>query len=298
MSSISLSHVALHVYVIFQLPPPLPISIHFSTSTLSISTLSISTLSTSTLSTSTISISTLSTSTFTLSTSFCPIPLFLLPLFLTSTLPSSTCSASTCCLSTLPTSTIWTSFFVISLFPLPLFYFHLFDFNLIDFHFFRIECPNQVAAKDMRKFKQILLDIETMYVWLLELEDAEKRVEALAEDSAPGPHHQAAADYQQRLLHCLSAGDRLVQVLFVRKGKVHTVVTFPLLLVTTSTLSTSTCYHFHSFHFHLLPLPLDLCPQGKGKRPTRPRPLRSWQSLFFLQFAFDQLPRGRSGKRV
>ena len=78
----------------------------------------------------------------------------------------------------------------------------------------------QVAAKDLRKFKQILLDIETMYVWLLELEDDEKRVEALPDDSAPGPYHQAAADYQQRLQTCLTTGDRLLQVMLVRKGKV------------------------------------------------------------------------------
>lgn len=75
----------------------------------------------------------------------------------------------------------------------------------------------QVAVKDLRKFKQILLDIESMYVWLLDLEDAEIRV---AEDTDPGPHHQAAADYQLKLQNFLSSGDRLLQVMFVRKGKV------------------------------------------------------------------------------
>jgi len=75
----------------------------------------------------------------------------------------------------------------------------------------------QVAAKDLRKFKQILLDIESMYVWLLDLEDAEIRV---AEDTDPRPHQQAAADYQLKLQNFLSNGDRLLQVMYVRKGKV------------------------------------------------------------------------------
>ncbi len=79
----------------------------------------------------------------------------------------------------------------------------------------------QVAVKDMRKFKQILLDIEKMYVWLLDLEDAEMRIESLPKDADPGPHHQAAADYQHKLQAFLSAGDRLQQVMLVRKGKVQ-----------------------------------------------------------------------------
>ena len=81
----------------------------------------------------------------------------------------------------------------------------------------------QVAARDLRKFKQILLDIESMYVWLLDLEDAEIRVEESSpEDADLGPHHQAAADYQQKLQNFLSNGDRLLQVMYVRKGKVIT----------------------------------------------------------------------------
>ena len=79
----------------------------------------------------------------------------------------------------------------------------------------------QVAVKDMRKFKQILLDIEKMYVWLLDLEDAEMRVESLPMDAEPGPHHQAAADYQHKLQAFLSTGDRLMQIMLVRKGKVQ-----------------------------------------------------------------------------
>ena len=75
----------------------------------------------------------------------------------------------------------------------------------------------QVAAKDLRNFKQILLDIEKMYAWLLDLEDAEIRV---AEDSDPEPHHQAAADCQLKLQNLLSNGDRLRQVMYVRKGKI------------------------------------------------------------------------------
>lgn len=78
----------------------------------------------------------------------------------------------------------------------------------------------QMAVKDMRKFKQILLDIEKMYVWLLDLEDAEMRVESLPIDAEPGPHHQVAADYQIKLQSFLATGDRLQQVMLVRKGKV------------------------------------------------------------------------------
>lgn len=79
----------------------------------------------------------------------------------------------------------------------------------------------QVAVKDMRKFKQILLDIEKMYVWLLDLEDAEMRVESLPKDAEPGPHHQATIEYQHKLQSFLSVGDRLQQVMLVRKGKVQ-----------------------------------------------------------------------------
>jgi DNA topoisomerase 2-associated protein PAT1 len=79
----------------------------------------------------------------------------------------------------------------------------------------------QVAVKDMRKFKQILLDIEKMYVWLLDLEDAEMRVESLPKDTEPGPHHQATIEYQHKLQSFLSAGDRLQQIMLVRKGKVQ-----------------------------------------------------------------------------
>ena len=75
----------------------------------------------------------------------------------------------------------------------------------------------QHQTRDLRKFKHILLDIESMYVWLLDLEDAEIRVE-----ESHGPHHQAAADYQQKLQDFLSNGDRLLQVMYVRKGKVIT----------------------------------------------------------------------------
>lgn len=78
----------------------------------------------------------------------------------------------------------------------------------------------QMAVKDMRKFKQILLDIEKMYIWLLSLEDAEMRIDSLPKDAEPGPHHQAAADYQHKLQTFLSSGDRLLQVMLVRKGKV------------------------------------------------------------------------------
>ena len=77
-----------------------------------------------------------------------------------------------------------------------------------------------VAVKDMRKFKQILLDIEKMYIWLLDLEDAEMRIDSMPEDTEPGPHHQAAADYQHKLQSFLSTGDRLQQIFLVRKGKV------------------------------------------------------------------------------
>ena len=79
----------------------------------------------------------------------------------------------------------------------------------------------QVAVKDMRKFKQILLDIEKMYVWLLDLEDAEMRVESLPKDTEPGPHHKATIEYQHKLQSFLSTGDRLQQVMLVRKGKVN-----------------------------------------------------------------------------
>ncbi|KAK4024961.1 protein PAT1 homolog 1 [Daphnia magna] len=78
----------------------------------------------------------------------------------------------------------------------------------------------QVAVKDMRKFKQILLDIEKMYVWLLDLEDSEMRVESLPKDAEPGPHHQATIEYQHKLQSFLAAGDRLQQVMLVRKGKI------------------------------------------------------------------------------
>lgn len=78
----------------------------------------------------------------------------------------------------------------------------------------------QLAVKDMRKFKQILLDIEKMYVWLLDLEDAEMRVESLPTEAEPGPLHQAVADYQNKLQSFLSTGDKLQQVMLVRKGKV------------------------------------------------------------------------------
>lgn len=90
----------------------------------------------------------------------------------------------------------------------------------------------QVAARDLRKFKQILLDIESMYVWLLDLEDAEIRVEESSpEDADLGPHHQAAADYQQKLQNFLSNGDRLLQVMYVRKGKVLILRAWPRLTV-------------------------------------------------------------------
>lgn len=90
----------------------------------------------------------------------------------------------------------------------------------------------QVAARDLRKFKQILLDIESMYVWLLDLEDAEIRVEESSpEDADLGPHHQAAADYQQKLQNFLSNGDRLLQAMYVRKGKVLILRAWPRLTV-------------------------------------------------------------------
>lgn len=79
---------------------------------------------------------------------------------------------------------------------------------------------DQLAVKDMRKFKQILLDIEKMYIWLLDFEDAEMRVEESSSDLDAGNHSQAAADYQNKLQTFLSNGDRLQQVMFVRKGKV------------------------------------------------------------------------------
>ena len=78
-----------------------------------------------------------------------------------------------------------------------------------------------VAAKETKKFKQILLDIEKMYLWLLELEDAEMRGEpSPQQNSEDSPHNQATADYQHKLQSFLAVGDRLQQIMFVRKGKV------------------------------------------------------------------------------
>lgn len=76
-----------------------------------------------------------------------------------------------------------------------------------------------LAAKETKKFKQVLLDIEKMYAWLLELEDAEMRCESLRQDT-DSSYPQAVADYQLKLQSFLATGDRLQQIMFVRKGKV------------------------------------------------------------------------------
>lgn len=80
---------------------------------------------------------------------------------------------------------------------------------------------DQLAVKDMRRFKQILLDIEKMYVWMLDFEDVEMRMEeSNSGETDSATHNQASAEYQSKLQTFLSTGDRLQQVLLVRKGKV------------------------------------------------------------------------------
>lgn len=77
-----------------------------------------------------------------------------------------------------------------------------------------------VAMKETRKFKQILLDVEKMYCWLMELEDAEMRIESLPANVERGPHHQVVADCRNKLQAFLSLGERVYQTMLVRKGKV------------------------------------------------------------------------------
>lgn len=111
-----------------------------------------------------------------------------------------------------------------------------------------------VAVKDMRKFKQILLDIEKMYIWLLDLEDAEMRIESMPEDTEPGPYHQAAADYQQKLQSFLSTGDRLQQIMLVRKGKVNTFCLFTTFKSFTRSFYLNVCFLINQFLFKVLML--------------------------------------------
>lgn len=102
--------------------------------------------------------------------------------------------------------------------------------------------PSEVVApfqdpllifKETRKFKQILLDIEKMYLLLLELEDAEMRINSLPEDSEVGQYHQAVIDYQLKLQSFLCTGDRLQQIMLVRKGKV----------------TSRHCFYYNSFYY-------------------------------------------------
>ncbi|XP_034247797.1 protein PAT1 homolog 1-like isoform X2 [Thrips palmi] len=105
--------------------------------------------------------------------------------------------------------------------------------KLIDMEIMASEGPDgQSTQKDLKKTKQLLLEIERLYVLLLELEDAfdPQAIEAAAEaaatramrdppDNEPEPEKPSPEELLTRMTSVLLQGDKIFGFMGIRKGK-------------------------------------------------------------------------------
>lgn len=87
-----------------------------------------------------------------------------------------------------------------------------------------ISQPMADTQDQSRKLKQILLDIEKLFGWLLNIEDAEMRADSTHDLSIQSHYRQLTEENLQKLQSFLQSSDKISQVLLVRKGKVGNIL--------------------------------------------------------------------------
>lgn len=79
-----------------------------------------------------------------------------------------------------------------------------------------------VTNQSLMKYRRLLLDIEKLYTWFLEIDDEEKRILAKP-DTSEAPHRQNIATYTSKIYNGLCSenlpDEHFQNIMLVRKGR-------------------------------------------------------------------------------